>query len=356
MRSKYKLRSDGRREGTKVYNGKQKHFYGKTDAEIDAKIAEYESNLLKASKNPFKDVADAYWENKQKDLSINTLHGYDVAVKRAKEEFADTPIDEITPMNVYEFLDSFKTKGYSQKVISNTKSVLKGIFDFAFIQGKVTSNPCIAIPIVKGKKKEARKPASDDDINKIVNARNDSTTGMLMYFLLYTGARIGEASALQVKDIDYENRTAYVHQTLAYGNGSSPTIKPNPKTDSSIRTLALPQRVMDLLPKYKDKNTFLFFPNGLPRRRAFDTAIAKYREKYGIKATPHQLRHSYASMLHSAGIDVKDAQSLLGHSSIVMTQDIYTHLENEHRDSVLKSIDDYISKETSSKISSESCK
>jgi len=349
-RNKYKIRSDGRREGTKVYNGKQKHFYGKTDAEIDAKIAEYEKNLLKGEITTFKEIAEKYWEEKQKDLAINTLHGYDVAIRRAIEEFGDSPIGDITPQDVYQFLEGFKSKAYSSKTISNTKTALKGLFDYAFINGKVKFNPCTGIPVVKGKKKVARLPATDEDVKLINEFRNESITAKLLYFLLWTGARIGEASALQMKDIDFKKRTATVTKTLAYGNSSTPTIKLEPKTENSIRKLAIPKNVMEILPTNLDPETFIFFPNGLPKRRAFDKAIMEFKEKHGIKCTPHQLRHSYASMLHSAGIDVKDAQSLLGHSSIVMTQDIYTHIERNQRDRVLKSIDDYVS----SKISSNS--
>ena len=54
----------------------------------------------------------------------------------------------------------------------------------------------------------------------------------------------------------------------------------------------------------------------------------------GIQATAHQLRHSYATMLHEMDIDVKDAQALLGHSTAAMTQDIYTHLRDRRKQEI----------------------
>ena len=57
-----------------------------------------------------------------------------------------------------------------------------------------------------------------------------------------------------------------------------------------------------------------------------------YANKTGVTATAHQLRHSYATMLFECGIDVKDAQDLLGHSTAAMTQDIYTHLREKRKE------------------------
>ena len=68
-KAKYKLRSDGRRETTKTYGSVKKHFYGKTDAEIDAKIAAYEAELAAAPEKEirkFTDVADEYMEAQRK--------------------------------------------------------------------------------------------------------------------------------------------------------------------------------------------------------------------------------------------------------------------------------------------------
>ena len=57
--------------------------------------------------------------------------------------------------------------------------------------------------------------------------------------------------------------------------------------------------------------------------------------------TAHQLRHGYATILHDAGIDVKDAQYLLGHSSVSMTQDIYTHIRQSRIVEAGKKLNDY---------------
>lgn len=62
------------------------------------------------------------------------------------------------------------------------------------------------------------------------------------------------------------------------------------------------------------------------------------------EATPHQLRHAYATMLHEAGMDAKDAQYILGHSSITVTEDIYTHITKDRQIENLFRIDGYLNK------------
>ena len=70
--------------------------------------------------------------------------------------------------------------------------------------------------------------------------------------------------------------------------------------------------------------------------------LNRFREAYGVEATPHQLRHSYATMLHEAGMDAKDAQYILGHSSITVTEDIYTHITRDRQVENLFRIDGYL--------------
>ena len=79
------------------------------------------------------------------------------------------------------------------------------------------------------------------------------------------------------------------------------------------------------------------------RKHEFIMAWAKYAEDTGIKTSPHPLRHAYATILYEAGIDVKSAQDLLGHTSMAMTQDIYTHISQRKKDSTLAQLNQFIS-------------
>ena len=344
-KTKYTMRPDGLIVLSKTINGKRRYFYGRTDAEVEKKYLDALKEEDERQHRTFKPVAELWWEEKEPQLSPNSVRAFRAGYHAAVDRFGEERIAEITSRDVLTYLQRFAAQGYSQKVIANRKMVLKGIFDYAFISGDVDRNPCADLPIVKGSPRKPRQPATEQDIKLIEQHKNDSDIARMFYFMLYTGLRRGEAVALQYKHINRKNKTVLVEQSCAW-NDSTPVLK-QPKTDAGIRTVSLPDCVLSVIPARRKAEEFIFFPGGLPKRRALITAINAFQEQTGVKATPHQLRHSYASMLHSAGIDVKDAQHLLGHSSIIMTQDIYTHLEQTHEKAIRNKINDYVKKNRS---------
>ena len=338
INTNYTLRADGRIVRTEIINGERKYFYGHSDKEVDQKYEDF----IKPPVRKLKDIAEDWWEKKEPELSVNTVRGYRCAKNRIVDEFGSRECKDITSREIVTFLQKFAVQGFSQKVISNTRCVFKLIMDEAFIQGEVDTNPAVSLPFVKGKPKEMRQPASDEDKKRIEQFSGESLIGAMMYFMLMTGARKGEAVALQHKHIDRKRKTAMICQSCAW-DGPKPVIK-EPKTEAGIRMVLLPDKLLKVLPKGGDPEEYVFFPDGLPNRVPLDKALKAFQTEHGISATAHQLRHSYASMLHSAKVDVKDAQVLPGHSTIAMTQDIYTHLENDHLDAVRKKLNTYFDK------------
>lgn len=343
-RTKYTKRADGRIVRTEIIDRKRKYFYGRTDEEVDAKYNDY----IGAADAPIliKTLVDEWWEKKEPEISPNTVSGFKTAKNRIADEFGDTPVKDLTAQMILAWLDSFKRKQYSQKVISNTKSVLKQIMDEALIAGEIQHNPCVGLPIVKGQPKKPRQPATDKDLKLVEQHKTEYPIGPMYYLMIYTGLRRGECIALQHKHIDRKRHTITVEQSCAYNNSGHPVIK-TPKTEAGERTVHVPSFVLDVIPKGKADN-YVFFTD-LPKKTAMAKLITQFRERTGIESTPHQLRHKYASILHSAKVDVKDAQYLLGHSDITMTQNIYTHLEEKHRNTVGTQIDKYLLSEKLSK-------
>lgn len=97
--------------------------------------------------------------------------------------------------------------------------------------------------------------------------------------------------------------------------------------------MPIPDILFDELPKLKP-NQYLFSDDGgenLFTKKRYETSLKQYKEEAGLTITPHQLRHGYATLLYDAGMEAKDAQALLGHSTIAMTLDIYTHITNSRR-------------------------
>lgn len=316
------------------YKGRRKPIYGKTVAEVDRKTEEWRREIDAADLDGvlFETVADKYLAHKEPDLSPNSVCGYRTAVQRTIDYFGEEYVAKITPQQCYQFLQLFAAQGYSQKVITNTKIVLKGIFDLAFIDGIINTNPCAALPVVKGKPPKKRKAAGSDAAATIEQTKLENDFSRMAYFMLYTGCRRGEAAALQYKHIDRERKCAHICQAVAYLDTRKPVLK-TPKTESGFRDVDLYDNVLEIIGD-GPPDAFVFFPDGLPTKTHLESGLKAYFVKYDIDATSHQLRHSYASMLHSFGISAKDAQHRLGHSSIAVTEDIYTELESAYDESL----------------------
>lgn len=348
----YTLRKDGRRVKKKTYKGDNpagycgvKYFYGKDDEDINQQISDFEDSL-EVYEVPEADlmssVIDEWWEEKEKHLSPNTVQSYKTKKNEISERFGSCAVSEISSSDIYSWLDSCRAKGYSQHSINDRKSVLKNIFDYAIAHKKISVNPCSDVPSVKSTKPKAkRRPAAEEDVLKIEEHKTDSLIARLYYFLEYTGCRIGEAVVLQQKDIDRDHHKATISKDLAY-DGNDPLVKEHPKTEAGIREIDLYDNVLEILPEYKDPETFVFFPDGLPRRSRLQRIQKKFQKEIGISSTAHQLRHTYAGIMHSAEIDVKDTQARLGHANISVTQDIYTEIEKAHNEKVRNKANDYI--------------
>lgn len=138
-RTKYTLRKDGRIVLSDTINGERKYFYGKTDKEVEQKRDDYirecekHANEAAGKGRTFEAVADDWWEQCEPRLSPNTVCGYRTAKNRAVDAFGDQYVTDITGHQIVVFLQRFAARGYSQKVINNTKSVMRQILNYAFL-------------------------------------------------------------------------------------------------------------------------------------------------------------------------------------------------------------------------------
>jgi len=173
---------------------------------------------------------------------------------------------------------------------------------------------------------------SRDEVKRIFEAVNSGSKTYLrdiaiLETLYSTGLRVSELRSLNIEQVDLKRR-----EFMVRGKGDKP------------RIVFLSKKASDIIEKYlksrKDNLSSLFI-NSLktnilePEKRRLSTVsieniVRKYALKAGIikKATPHILRHSYATELLMNGADIRSVQELLGHSSITTTQ-IYTHITNK---------------------------
>jgi len=156
-----------------------------------------------------------------------------------------------------------------------------------------------------------------------------------------TGARRGEVPGLRWADVDLERATASIAQTLEETDRAGLAFKP-PKTERSRRLLALPPVAIDLLrhhraPRAEERLQARrdWIDNGLVCRdalgrpltpRRVSKAFLQVRRKLGLAVRFHDLRHGYASILLAQDTHPKVVQEALGHASVSITLDVYSHL------------------------------
>ena len=162
--------------------------------------------------------------------------------------------------------------------------------------------------------------------------------------LLYSGVRSGEALGLMWNDIDFERKIIYIRRSLSIylgkEKGEHGFELQEPKTKTSVRAIAIPQSLVDVLKEhrseqekekaaagelYRDKDLVFSTPTGGFLNRPFLlTQWHKETADTGLNCTFHMLRHSNATLLLYSGAQMKEISEHLGHSSIRITSDTYT--------------------------------
>lgn len=340
-----KRRKDGRWLRVIKINGKSVPFYSRESTEaranrdIERQLIAYREKETVGS--TFLEVADA-WVCEYRESIPET--SYQKAVKSAYERiqryFDEKPIKSITPKEIQNFISYLAKKGYSKKTVAMHKSVLNMIFRFGVLNDYVTVNPVSDIRLPPNLPKKKRTLPITEEIRKA--SQNYKGFALFAFLILNTGCRRSEALALRRENFDFENkRLKITHHVIHEGN--RPIYEPVLKTESAAREIILPDRVIEAIPKTFKGFLFSMDDDGKEplTQRAYDKRWKQYCMDYGVHFTAHQLRHAYATMLHEAGIDLKDAQALMGHSDINLTKQIYTHIRNERMEETAKKINDF---------------
>lgn len=336
-------RPDGLYEKSLTINGKRKVFRGKTEREINQKIANFKEDI--ATGPLFKDVAENWETEHFPTLSPTTQRGYKPAYREVKEYFGEDYIKKITHKDINKYLKQLPAS-YARKTVATRLLVLNLIFKYAINEDIIEDSPCSYVSVPKGHGATKRRAPTEEEIKKIkLNADFEwqgFKVGLFAVFVLYTGLRKGEALALQFKDIDYKAARIDINKTVYYDN-SVPMLKNSPKTDAGKRTVIIPKYLLDILPKGK-KSDYVFSDN--PKQpcgnSVYEVGFEHWQKVSGVPLTAHSLRHGYSTILHEAGVDVKDAQALLGHADITTTQNIYTDVSNKQKQKAEKLINEYL--------------
>ncbi|MCM1508401.1 MAG: site-specific integrase [Ruminococcus flavefaciens] len=384
-KQKFTKRADGRYTCS-VYLGKDVHgnrkyktLYAKTQKELQKKYNEIKLQLdrgidISAQNETFKKWADRYIRNKEGNVGERYLNCLKYQLKHL-DPLNNIPIAKIRPYQIQDILDELanrSSKPLSKKSLTDIRNIANRIFQLAANNRILDFNPINAVEIPKGSGKKKREAINDEQIQWIMDTPHKAQTASMI--MLYAGLRRGELLALTWTDIDLMNKTISVNKAVEFA-GNQPHIKPMTKTQAGMRLVSIPNVLADYLSQIKPVSLVVCTLNGNTMtecqfRRMWESYMSVLNEKYGdfsadivskrkdgkLKSrmspgglpmkistfTPHQLRHTYASMLYKSGIDVVTAKEQLGHSDITTTLNIYTHLDSEYKTRNMDKLNNYL--------------
>ncbi|NKS66798.1 tyrosine-type recombinase/integrase [Rhodococcus hoagii] len=273
------------------------------------------------------------WLRRQSHLKPSAYRPLEIAWRlRVKPEWGDTQIADIRTSAVQHWVADLGTgtpdrKAVGATVIIRTYQVLSSILADAARDRLISANPAKGVKLPRKPKK---RPVylTHEQVDALARAAGKYETLVLM--LAYTGLRWGEVTGMRVRDLNLLRRRATVDEN-AVEVGKTIHVG-TPKTHKR-RTVPLPDFLVPYLAQQcegRDRDD-LVFPGEdgshmtRPHTKSgwFDKAVTKS----GVpRVTPHDLRHTAASLAVSAGANVKAVQKMLGHSSAAMTLDVYADL------------------------------
>ncbi len=364
--------------GTKYYvfrDANRKKTYGRTQKEVKEKLAKKaKQNLTISEKTLFGDYISNWLTFKQNEVEQTTYEAYgdlinNMIIKYKGYNLANKQIASLNPRVFQAYLNSLASK-YSRASITKIWAIIKQCIKYGENQHELPQNSTymVKVPIeskVAHKKKEVPFLSIDqaDTFYDVLNYRDTnnvkrywhSNNAHALILILYTGMRVGEMIALKWKNVDLNKRSIYIEETAATLKGADGEkrveIDKAPKTPSSIRTIPLPQRAVEMIEYFAkvDKSTepddyVCVSSNGtkLNRRNVSRTLSSICKDMNLPNLNIHALRHSYGSILLSQGIEIKIISELLGHSDISVTYNIYIGIKEEDKQSAVETAFDKI--------------
>lgn len=369
------LRKDGLYMGRFKYQNETYTIYGKNAKKLEKQLAELRYEVEHGLKGKGDNMTLNAWfdvwlhDYKSKTVRESTMVRYtDQYNQYIKKELGLRLLSQIKPIMLQRHFNQMAAVDYSTKTIADTYNVLHSMFKLALQNNIIFRNPCDAVILPKTKEKD-RRVLTIEEQKEVLEHAKGRICEPLVRVALGTGMRAGELQGLTWNDIDFKNREIRVNKTLVYirdrVNGKYYFKFQSPKTKSGSRTIPMQEDVFLALKRQRVQvkemqihatnwnqepgfeNLVFLNVTGRPRQGMdfrndldrIEKAINKDRKKQAKEQRkdfgpiphfhPHSLRHTFATRCFEAGIDAKTVQNYLGHASIAITMDLYTHVTED---------------------------
>ena len=337
---------------------------GRTKKEVKQKTKEAEIAFLQNGSTRFqasnittyKELASLWWESYKHTVKPNTQ----LNVRRLLDNhilplFGSYKLDKLTTpliQNEVNKLADKTNKGEEGAFLyyDSLHALNKRILQYGVVMQAIPFNPAREVILPRNTQKAKRekvKHFDNQELKKFLDYLDSLNLNKFRYyyentlykFLLATGCRINEALALSWSDIDLDNAVVHITKTLNYKQETN-----SPKSKTSLRDIDIDQATVSMLKQYRLRQTkeawkigksesvvFSDFIHEYPNNRTLQTRLRTHFKRANVTNIGfHGFRHTHASLLLNSGIPYKELQHRLGHSTLSMTMDTYSHLSKEN--------------------------
>ncbi|WP_326975252.1 tyrosine-type recombinase/integrase [Caproicibacter sp. BJN0012] len=369
-------RADGRFMGRYTISGKRYAVYSDSYDEARKKLNEKLSEISKGEFiEPNKETVAKWMRDWLEVYALPTVKqstyvSYEGYVRlHINPALGDIKLSALTIEQIQRFFnqqgaDSKKKAKLTPKTLRNIYNMFHAALDQATVNRKIARNPILGVKLPKIPKKEMRVLTLEEQIklhSAVLDSEELHTYGII--FAMNTGIRLGELLGLQWKDVNTQKHTIKIRRTLgrlqkidekgylikkAKGIQTTEIVIQSPKSTFSQREIPLFSELWEGLMAYKRKQNILkdafsddyddqdfIFCTPLGRYndpKAYESLFKRRVKAAGIeKSNFHALRHTFATRALEAGMDIKVLSTILGHSSVSITLDLYGHVLADHK-------------------------
>ena len=357
----FSQRKDGRYEARAVICGTKIDIYDMNLAKLKKEFEVEKARVLRDEKNVRPNVTFREWylewfekcksPQLKSEVSRKT---YDRKVRNTYcKILGDKRMENISQMNMQAATTELVEQGYTDRSVREALGIVNECMEIAIVNHIINVNPCVGIKIQNANERRERRVMKKWEQDLFLSEVKNRYYYEAYKILLLTGMRIGEFSGLQWRDIDFENKIIHVNGTLKYiAKAKVKYMIDEPKSESSKRDILMLDNLVTVLREHRKRQLAtrmllgdkwrpelgfenLVFTGGFGRcisetalyedMKKIRTQIREDGHAFGAH-TPHSLRHTFATRGFEKGIPPKVMQEILGHKSITMTLDIYSHV------------------------------
>ena len=345
----------------------RKTIYAKTIKELEAKAADFERQLKHGTlssneKMTFGELADIWISDYKPRISSTTRIMYQTILNtHLLPELSSYKLKDLKTHHLQAIINRLAQNGKAESTLKKIKITAVQILQIAMDNDIVYRNVFskISVPSISP---ASRRPLTEEEIQLVTNTYENHRMGIPALLLLYCGLRRGELIALTWNDVDLKGRSITVNKTAIF-LGNNAEIK-SPKSDSGLRSIPIPDTIFNAVKRgRKSAKSAMVCPSAdekMMSQMAFKRSWESYLHYLNIQAggrdasrtrpkvqvidylTPHMFRHTYATILYNAGVDIKSAQRFLGHADINVTLKIYTHLSAQKEQEAVKVLNKHL--------------